>query len=252
MKENTRRPLSRRAFMGNVGLVVAAAATPMHLRANEAAPRGLQIWFIRHGESEINVPNAPRPVPDAGMSYPLTLKGMDQARMLADRLADETLLAIHTSTHLRALQTADAIAFRHSLTVSLAPEAVELNLGIGDDEDTRAVYLDLARKWLIEKDVEARHRDGESFADAQRRFLPFVRELMNRHALDRGVIVIISHSATLGFLTPVLANNLPADFALHHPLPNTGVIKTELRDSKLFCTEWAGIPSTQFDVKSSP
>lgn len=253
MKDNARRPLSRRAFVGDLGLAVAVAASPVRFaRANESPARSLQIWFIRHAESEINVPNAPRPVPDSGMSYPLTLKGMDQARTLAQMLADEPVLAIHTSTHLRAVQTADAIAFRHNLTVSLAPEAVEINFGIGDDEDTRAVYLEVARKWLVEKDVEARHRDGESFADVQRRFLPFIRELMNRHALDRGVVIVIAHSATLGFLTPVLATNLPADFALHHPLPNTGVIKTELRDSKLFCTEWAGIPSSQFDARPSP
>jgi hypothetical protein len=44
----------------------------------------------------------------------------------------------------------------------------------------------------------------------------------------------------------VLANNLPGDFALRHPLPNTGIIKTELRDSRLFCTDWAGIASTAF------
>ena len=33
----------------------------------------------------------------------------------------------------------------------------------------------------------------------------------------------------------------PSDFALRHPLPNTGIIKTELRDSRLICTDWAGI-----------
>jgi probable phosphoglycerate mutase len=107
------------------------------------------------------------------------------------------------------------------------------------------VYVDLARKWTIEKNYEARHGEGESFADVQRRFLPFVRELMNRHALDSGVVVIVAHGATLGFMVPVLANNIPSDFALRHPLPNTGVIKTELRDSKLFCTEWAGIPANR-------
>ena len=31
-----------------------------------------------------------------------------------------------------------------------------------------------------------------------------------------------------------------------HPLPNTGIIKTELRDSRLFCIDWLGIPSEQF------
>src|SRR5690606_7676557 len=105
----------------------------------------------------------------------------------------------------------------------------------GSGEDSHAVYMELTRKWLLEKDLEARHGEGESFADVQRRFLPFVREIMNRHAHDTGVIVIVAHSGTLGLMVPVLADNIPADFALRHPLPNTGIIRTELRDSTLFC-----------------
>jgi broad specificity phosphatase PhoE len=135
------------------------------------------------------------------------------------------------------------VAFDHTLTLSLAPEAVEIDLGIApdSDQDVRAVYGELTRKWLIEKDVEARNGSGESFADLQRRFLPFVREVMNRHALDSGIVVIVAHSATLGLMVPMLATNLPGDFALRHPVPNTGIIKTELRDSRLFCTDWAGV-----------
>jgi probable phosphoglycerate mutase len=245
---NNRGPLlSRRVFVGAAGTAALAAVLPSPILAAEAdAP--LQIWFVRHAESEINVPGAPRPVPDTGFTYPLTKTGMGQAKALAEGLANVQVTAVYTSTQLRAVQTADAVAFRHNLTLGLAPEAIEIDLGLRPEttEDVRAVYLDLARKWTLEKNYDARHGEGESFSDVQRRFLPFVRELMNRHALDSGVVVIVAHGATLGFMVPVLANNVPADYALRHPLPNTGIIKTELRDSKLFCTEWVGIPSTRF------
>jgi broad specificity phosphatase PhoE len=234
--------LDRRAFVGLVG----AAAIVRSLPSAAATP--LQIWFIRHGQSELNVPGTPRTVPDSGVSYPLTRKGMEQARALAESLHGAPITKIYTSTHLRAIQTADALAFDHTLTLSLAPEAVEIDLGVPPEstQDVRAVYDELARKWLIEKDLDARNGTGESFADVQRRFLPFVREIMNRHALDSGIVAIVAHSATLGFMVPVLAGNVPADFALRHPLPNTGIIKTELRDGRLFCTDWAGIAATQF------
>jgi broad specificity phosphatase PhoE len=241
--------LSRRAFATGALTAVAFVATslPQQLLAAEAASP-LQIWFIRHGESEINIPGAPRPVPDGGVTYPLTRKGVEQARALAANLRDAPIAKIYTSTHLRAVQTADAIAFDHTLTLTLAPEAVEINFGVTPDskDDTRTVYMELARKWLAEKDFDARHAQGESFAEVQRRFLPFVREIMNRHALDSGVVVIVAHSGTIGFMVPVLAGNVPADFALRHPLPNTGIIKTELRDSRLYCTDWAGIASSDF------
>lgn len=241
---------TRRAFVGLAGALAGALTivTSLPAAAALAGDPPLQIWFIRHGESEINVPGNPRTVPDGGVSYPLTRRGVEQARALATSLSGAPVTKIYSSTHLRAIQTADAVAFDHILPVSLAPEAVEINLGIAPDSglDVRAVYGELVRKWLIEKDLEARNGTGESFADVQRRFLPFVREVMNRHALDSGIVVIVAHSATLGLMVPVLANNVPADFVLRHPLPNTGIIKTELRDSRLFCTAWAGIESQAF------
>jgi probable phosphoglycerate mutase len=242
--------LSRRVFVVAAGATLATVAAP-----GIAAEAGgaLQIWFVRHAQSEINIPGNPRPVPDGGVTYPLTRKGVEQAKALAEATADAPIIALYTSTYLRAVQTADAVAFRHDLTLSLAPEAVEVDLGIkpGSQEDPRAVYVELARKWTVERDLEARHGEGESFADVQRRFLPFVREVMNRHAQDSGVVVIVAHAATIGFMVPVLAGNVPADYALLHPLPNTGIVKTELRDSRLFCTDWLGIPSAEFGGKES-
>lgn len=243
--------LGRRAFVGLAGLLaIIISVPPSAAWATDNAP--LQIWFIRHGESEINVPGNPRTVPDSGVSYPLTRRGVEQVRALAESLTHTPITKIYSSTHLRAIQTADAVAFDHTLTLALAPEAVEIDFGLlpESNQDGRAVYGELTRKWLVDKDVEARNGTGESLADVQRRFLPFVREVMNRHALDSGVIIIVSHSATLGFMVPMLVSNAPAAtmsmWALRHPLPNTGIIKTELRDSRLFCTEWAGIANPQF------
>ena len=216
--------------------------------AEPAAQQGPQIWFIRHAESEVNVATLPHLVPDGGITYPLTRKGVGEANALADALASVPITKIYTSTQLRAIQTADALAFKHNLTLSLAPEAIEIDLGIrADDQDVRTVYIDLARRWLSEKDLEARNGEGESFLDVQRRFLPFVREIMNRHANDTGVIIVVAHGATLAFMVPVLASNVPPDFALRHALPNTGIIKTELRDSRLFCLEWVGVSSDDFE-----
>lgn len=229
--------IGRRTFLGLAGSLAIVASLPVPA---DAAP--LQIWFIRHGESELNLPG-PKPVPDDGVSYPLTRRGIEQARALVDSLQGVPIMQIYSSTRLRAIQTADALAFDRGQTVSLAPEAVEIDFGLPLDasEESRAMYRDLVNKWFVAKDADARTDQGESLTDVQRRFLPFVREVMNRHALDTGVVVIVAHSGTLGYMVPMLTTNVPSDFALRHPLPNTGIIKTELRDSRLFCTEWAGL-----------
>jgi len=224
-----------------------AAGMPLPAAAAEPAGQSLQIWFVRHAESEINVEKLPHLVPDGGVSYPLTQQGVEEANALSQALAATPITTVYSSTYLRAIQTADAIAFRHDLAVTLVPEAIEINLGLKRDvEDPREVYVELAGKWITEKDLAYRHGEGESFAEAQRRFLPFVRELMNRHADDTGVVIVVAHGALLAFMVPVLAGNVPADFALRHPLNNTSVIKTELRDGRLLCTEWAGVASADF------
>ena len=97
--------LGRRTFLGLAGLL--AIVTSLPAPAADAAP--LQIWFIRHGESEINLPG-PKPVPDDGVSYPLTRKGVEQARALVASLQGVPITQIYSSTRLRAVQTADAPA----------------------------------------------------------------------------------------------------------------------------------------------
>jgi 2,3-bisphosphoglycerate-dependent phosphoglycerate mutase len=233
-----------------LAMVLAWLVIALPLDASEAqSDQRLQIWFVRHAESEINVANVPHPVADAGVSYPLTKRGMEQAAALADAHANAPILAIYTSTLLRAIQTSDALAFKHRIPVTLAPEAMEIDLGIERDApDFTAIYHELRNKWLMQGELAARHGEGESLADAQRRFLPFVREIMNRHAHDRGVVIVMSHGATLGFLVPMLANNVPNDFAVRHPLTNTGIIKTELEDNSLVCIEWLGISPERFDT----
>lgn len=238
------RPLpKRRVFIGALATALFAGT---FARPGLAQQR-TELWFIRHGESEINVAPLPHAVADDGVTYPLTRTGVRQALALAESMSALPIAGIYTSTRLRAIQTADAIAFRHGVNLTLAPEAVEIDVGIPNDaQNGSQMYRELVRKWVIDGHADARIGQGESLADAQRRFLPFVRELMNRHVDDRGVVVVLSHGATLGVLVPMLATNVPPDFVLRHPLSNTSIIKTELRDGRLFCTEWAGIGHTDF------
>lgn len=249
MKNDRGPPLSRRAFLELSATLGAAAALPAGAAAPRGSPRQVpQIWFVRAAQSEIDLPSPARNVRDEGINHPLTRQGIEQARSLARSLAQRPISAIYTSTRLRAIQTADALAFEHGLPLSLAPEASEIDLGWhpASAQDPRAIYADLTQRWIA-GEIDARHGKGESYADLQKRFLPFVREIMNRHAHDPGIVVLVSHGVTLAFMIPVLADNVPVEFTLGHPLPHAGIVKTELRDSRLYCTDWAGIVSGEMD-----
>ncbi len=208
----------------------------------------LQIWFVRHAESELNDDSYSHTAPDENVSYPLTERGIQQANALADQLAGHSILEVYTSTRLRAVQTGDAIAFRTGVAIKLAPQVLEIALDTAPGmTDSKSIFTELTQRWFEDKDTEAHNGDGESLLDLQRRFLPFVREIMNRHMDDSGIVVIVSHSATLGLMIPMLAPNVPAKFALTHTLPNGAVAKTVLRDGHLYCTDWGDIPSASFN-----
>lgn len=90
-----------------------------------------EVLFVRHAESQINImpeleiPRHALP-PDNGVTYPLTARGMQQARALGERLADREIVAIYSSVRTRCIQTATAIALPHERQLHLSEEIVEI------------------------------------------------------------------------------------------------------------------------------
>ena len=136
--------MNRRKLLGTSASLVLGSALRADARATpeaDATP-DVRVLFIRHAESRINelplIDTSGQPLPaDSGVSYPLTQAGMEQATALGERLRAVDLRAIYTSTRLRAVQTADAIAFAHAMTIELAPEIVEEGQGQCDSAPPR-------------------------------------------------------------------------------------------------------------------
>jgi probable phosphoglycerate mutase len=231
------------AGFGNV-MRAAAQATP----ATDANPE-FRVLFIRHAESQINelraieIPGQPLP-PDSGVSYPLTQEGTHQAIALAEQLRAVELQAIYASTRLRALQTADAIAFAHAMTIELAPEIVEV--AFTDPAASMSTVdapkaIEAMADWVT-GNPEAKAPGGESLNDVLARFLPFVEETIIAHAADAGSLVLVSHSITLGAALPYLFSNLSPAWAMAHVLRNTGIVTGAYVDGRLVCLDWQGEP----------
>ena len=212
-----------------------------------AAGPAFRVQFIRHAESQINVlrtidvPGKPLP-PDSGVTYPLTFDGVEQAVVLGDRLRDEDILAIVSSTRLRAIQTADAIAFPHGMTLDLAPEIVEVAFTDPDASMSTVDYLAAVAtmaSW-ISGNPDARTPGGESLTEVLARFLPFVASTISTYSDQAGTLVFVSHSITLGVALPYLFENLSPEWALTHGLQNAGIVSGAFIDGRLMCTDWQG------------
>ena len=83
------------------------------------------IYFVRHGESEANAARRFAGRTDS----PLTDRGREQAKAVADVLAKVHFDRIVSSPLSRCRDTALAIARRHQLPVDLEPDLVEIDVG---------------------------------------------------------------------------------------------------------------------------
>lgn len=208
-----------------------------------------RVLFVRHAESEINIipeleiPRHALP-PDSGVTYPLSKRGMQQASAIGDALAGERVVAIYSSTRMRCVQTATAIALPHEIPVRPVEDLVEIafidpaaSLGMIEEDDVRAVMA----RWQAGDIDAAAPGGGESLREVFQRFLPAVREIIAKHAGQEGTLVIVAHGGVLASgLTQLFANVTP-EFVMGHMFDNTATATGAFVDGALVCTDWHGL-----------
>jgi len=208
-----------------------------------------RVLFVRHAESEINImpeleiPRHALP-PDSGVTYPLTRKGMQQAKALGEALADERLIAIYSSTRMRCVQTATAIALPHEIPVRPNDDLVEIafidpaaSMGMIEEDEVRAVM----GRWAAGDIDAAAPGGGESLREVFQRFLPALQDIVAKHAGQEGTLVIVAHGGVLlAGLTQIFAN-ITQEFALGHMFDNTASATGAFVDGALVCTDWHGV-----------
>ncbi len=228
-----KRDLERRHLLCVVGLAMLVAVSPAW---------GLEVWFVRHAESEFNVVDGPLPVPDEGVTYPLTPEGVRQAAVLGARFTGVEVDYLYSSTRLRTLQTADAISFRTGVPVRLAPAAVEASFGPAPDLGRDV--LPIFRRWA-EGDTRARASEAaESLEDFKARFLPFWEELVDAYGDDTGRLVLVTHGGVIMFMLPELCPEVTRAYVMERPVGNAEIVKTVLENGQLRCLSWMGEPLT--------
>jgi broad specificity phosphatase PhoE len=147
-----------------------------------------RILLVRHGETEWNAQEIFRGRRDV----PLNKVGVRQAQLLGDYLEDLKIEAIYSSPLRRALDTAASIAGHHGLTVSVAPDLIDINFGAWEGlthQEVKSRYGELYRRWLQEPHL-VRIPDGESLGDVRKRAGSVVAMAVSKHS---GAVVLVSH-----------------------------------------------------------
>jgi phosphoserine phosphatase len=179
------------------------------------------VYLARHGESDWNVERRWQGHADR----PLTERGREQARALAERLADVDLDAVYASDLRRAWETAEAVAAPRGLEVLRLPELREVDVGS---------WSGLTRDECSERFPEAFARwqggatgweDGESYEAMGERIVAEIQRLAAEH--PGGAILVVSHG---GPIRAVHAHALGVDIATHR---RTGPVEPNARLSSV-------------------
>ena len=199
----------------------------------------MKLYFARHGESEANVQ---RIFWDKPHGYGLTDKGREQARALADSLADAGLVALYGSPILRAAQTSQIVGRQLDLTPQIEDGLRERDVGVLQGQKISSENLSLCyritQQWMVYGNRDVRFEGGESYNDIAARCMPFIGRLEEIYGDTDANVLLISHGQTLAMMLPHLLSNVDWAFSSTHTFDGSFYTVAELRDEEWVCLRW--------------
>lgn len=204
----------------------------------------LTTYFVRHGESQANVDRvfANR----LGCSAPLTSVGLAQAETLTRALKSLPVTHVYTSPLARARQTAVAVANEFGVSCMAHDALCEYDVGDFEGESYAGEgawrwprYETVERAWRVGKH-QARHPGGESLADLEARFMPFMESLAAEHG-PTDVLVLVGHGGLYRAMLPRLLPGISTEYAWIHQLGHCDVVIAEYEEARWRCLHWGDV-----------
>ena len=166
------------------------------------APGATRLVLVRHCEADL----APG-VLCGRLDPPLSATGRSRAARLADALAEVSVAAVYASPARRAVATAEPLAARRGLPVSVDEGLREVDFGALEGltwSEAEARHPDVCAAWTA-RPHEVTFPGGEAYRDVARRAERAATALVERH---RGATVVaVAHA---GVIRAVLAAALGA------------------------------------------
>ena len=153
----------------------------------------MHLYLVRHGQTE---ENARREI-QGQLPGRLSPRGLEQAARLGQRFRDVPIDAVISSDLRRAVQTAEAIAQPHGLTVVPEPLLREQHYGIHQGKPLESLYGDSGFEGVVRQ-----AEDGESMDDLRCRAETLWKRWTTE--LPGKTIMAVSHGAFLSILLPMI------------------------------------------------
>ncbi len=180
-----------------------------------------RIYFVRHGENPANLTHQ---FSCRRVDYSLTPKGVLQAEQTAAYFSRLPIDAVFSSPLKRARETAEAIARRHKLPVTLIEEFREVNVGSledrGSSDEDWALHNDVVASWF-KGDRLRRFPAGEDYFSLLARQRAGLRQMMAGR--DRQHLVIVGHGGMWTFTTPDMFPGISVESVFANPSRNCSI-----------------------------
>lgn len=171
----------------------------------------LELYFVRHGETEWNVEHRLQ----GRLNSNLTEKGIRDAKLLGKRLEGTDFDAVHVSPSKRAMETAKLIIGDRQLPFKQEERLMEINLGNWEGRTMEEIEaMDPVGYDLYHNHPSQFKGTGESFADVKARIEAVLKDLENTY--QSGRILIVTHGVVVKVLQTI-CKNVSLDFVWEPP-----------------------------------
>ena len=164
----------------------------------------LHLMLVRHGETEWNVQRRYQGQSDV----PLSELGVWQAKLVAERLADQKIDVVYASDLKRAWETAQIIVAKNGLNILSEPRLRELKFGILEGltfDEAQEQYPELIAAWL--GDFHQTPQGGETIDLFNARIVSLLEDLKQEH--DEQTVLLVAHGGPLSELLRVVLELSP-------------------------------------------
>jgi probable phosphoglycerate mutase len=178
-----------------------------------------RLILVRHGETEWNREGR---IQGYRADSPLTANGQTQARLLAERMANERVRTLHSSDSGRARQTAKPIAAAVELEVLYDDALRERNYGIFEGRTYGEIERDYPEDFRKFRSRDPRYcpPEGETVLQFRDRIVAALERVASR--AGGGCAAVVTHGGVLGILYRH-ATGMPLDSRRTYTLHNASV-----------------------------
>lgn len=158
-----------------------------------------RIYLVRHGETAWNASGKFQGHSDV----PLSDRGKEQAKAIAQRLALESIDSIYCSDLSRASETADIIAQPHNLKVTSLAELREINFGKWEGltfDEISEKYGELSTNWWT-RPLTTQIPSGERLQEVVKRCSKAINSIVTSHSGE--TVVVVAHGGIIRLIVGI-------------------------------------------------